>query len=529
MVTVPVPVDMPSRVYSHRGSAGPVRRVWWVLAMASLCCAGRGAWAQAPASGLQVAPTLSVESGLFETRSRQEADQNGREGVVRLSPGLRVSSFSGRLRGNFDYSGNLYYRRGRAASAGSDFQNALSSAFTAEAVNNHLFVDVAANVSQQAISAFGQQAVEGSAQTNVNRTEVATASVSPYFKGRLGSWAEVDVRLTAGMTDSRGAQGSDSRTGTAVAVVRSPVRARGLGWSLTANQTQTAYRGLESTTSESAALSAGLSYRPDPDWSFSASAGSERVDSGGAGVARDATTSSIGLQWQPSVRTSLQVDLADRYVGRTGRVSFSHRMPRSIVSYALTKDTSSSADGLGQGKPVTLYQLLFQQKASAVPDPVDRDQVVLAELAALGVDPNQTVSLPVLVSSYSVQNRQDLSWVWTGLRTTFTAQAYASSTRQVSTAEAEASFGEATVIHGYTASVAHRLTARETLTLGGSRRMTSGNAIQAGNDLKSAFMTLNSQFGRRTSLLLTARYAVFNSVTTPYRETALSGSLNLRF
>jgi hypothetical protein len=40
---------------------------------------------------------------------------------------------------------------------------------------------------------------------------------------------------------------------------------------------------------------------------------------------------------------------------------------------------------------------------------------------------------------------------------------------------------------------------------------------------------LNSQFGRRTSLLLTARYAVFNSVTTPYRETALSGSLNLRF
>jgi uncharacterized protein (PEP-CTERM system associated) len=204
-------------------------------------------------------------------------------------------------------------------------------------------------------------------------------------------------------------------------------------------------------------------------------------------------------------------------------------MSRSAFTYTFTRDTSSGSDGLGSGRPVTLYQLLFQQKASAVPDPAQRDAEVLAELAALGLDPNQQVATSVMVSSYSLQQRQDFGWVWTGVRTTLTLQAYASSNRTVSTAEDEVRLGEAQVVHGYTASLAHRLTPETTATLGGSRRMTAATSLLAGNDLKSAFFTLNSRLGRYTSLLLSTRYTVFNSTTSPYRETSLNGSLNLRF
>ncbi len=507
------------------------------LVAVGVLCTAQVARAQA-SGGALLSPTLAVESSVFETRSRVVPEENGPQGVVRVSPGLRLSSPTGRVRGSLDYAGNLYYRRGRADTAGTDFQHSLAGAFTAEAVQNFAFVDLSANVSQQTISAFGEQSVEGGSQALSNRTEVATFQVSPYLRGNLGSWVDYDARVSVGSSNSRDDAAPDSRTASTAMTLKSARGSGRLGWSLGWIQTRSRFDGLAagaadagaSTTASSSVLNAGLSFRPHPEWGVDVFGGRETADSGGVGAEEtSAATSGVGLQWQPGPRTSLRLDVGKRVFGRSTRASFSHRMPRSIVTYAALEDTTTGVDALALGKPTTAYQLLFEQKASAFPDPVEREAVVLAELAAAGLNPTQLVALPTLVSSFSVQRRQDLSWAWFGLRTTLTVQAFAQTTRQIFTTEETLGLGEAAVIHGYSASLSHRLTPQATLTMGGSRRMTGAVAAQPGNDLKSAFLALNSPLGRQASLLFSARYTVFNSVISPYRETSVTGSLNLRF
>jgi len=49
------------------------------------------------------------------------------------------------------------------------------------------------------------------------------------------------------------------------------------------------------------------------------------------------------------------------------------------------------------------------------------------------------------------------------------------------------------------------------------------------SDLKSASVGLTSRLGVRTTGALSLRYSVLNGTADAYRETALTGSISLRF
>lgn len=513
----------------HPSWPGRCRAPHGLVIVAAAAALAGPAWAQtAPAGGgFTLTPTFTAEESYLETRSRIVGD-NGREAVTRLAPGLRLSSRSGRVQGSLDYTGSLFYRLGREASRDREFQNALNAAFQAEAVTNWAFIDARASVSQQSVSAFGQQSASGSAQSNSNRTEVATASLSPYVKGALGGWADYEVRLTAAATKTRDDTAGDSRNTGGSVLLQSPNRGALLGWALTASQQRSEFTSSASGAVDNGRVNATITFAPAPELRFSLSGGRESIDDGALAERRVTTTANLAFQWVPSPRTALNVDLGERYFGRTSRVLFSHRAQRSAWTYSLTRDTSTGADS--QGQPLTVFQLFFAQAESTVPDPVQRERFVLDLLAAQGLDPNQIVAPGVLTSSYSLLRRQDLSYAWLGQRLTLSLQAFTSSQSQLITVgAAEPTLGEAVRLHGYSSSLAYKLTPQTTVSLGGSRQMTFATSTQAGNDLKSANLNLTSQLGRRTSAQLGARYSVFNSDTDPYRETSVSASLSLRY
>lgn len=502
------------------------------LLLAGAACAGAATQVRAqdsvvPNTGVVVTPTLVADESVYETRGRIDGS-NGRESVTRLSPGLRLSSRSGSLRGALDYAGSLVLRSGRSESEGHEFQNSLNAAFLVEAVTGRLYVDTRATISQQSISAFGQQSVEGSLQRNDNRTEVTTVNVSPYLRGNLGSAAAYELRLNAATTNSRDAAGSDSKNAGASLLLQSTRGGSIVGWALNASRQRVAYSGVTDNTVDSGRVNATLTLTPDPTVRLSASGGRESTDQSNGSEHRSDTTGGLGLQWTPSPRTSLGIDVAERYFGRSSRIAFSHRRARSVLSYSFTRDVSQGADAFNLAAPRTLYQLLDEAAQASVPDPALREQVVLAQLN--GRDPNELVALGFLTSTLSLQRRQDLGFSWLGQRTTFSVQAFTNTQSQlISIIGGDTITAEPTRLHGYSSSVSYRLTPQTSIAAAGSRQMTFGTSTQAGNDLKSANLSLSSQLGRRATALLGARYTVFNSATDPYRETSVTASLSLRY
>jgi hypothetical protein len=77
--------------------------------------------------------------------------------------------------------------------------------------------------------------------------------------------------------------------------------------------------------------------------------------------------------------------------------------------------------------------------------------------------------------------------------------------------------------------VGYRLTPTSNVNLTGSVLRTRGTATQECNQLKSVALNWGKQLSKYLGTSLSARYSAFEGAANPYRESALSASLNLRF
>lgn len=498
-----------------------------IALVAAALCAG-SSWAQevGGAGGLRVTAGVMAEQLLTEVRSRPSGD-NGLESTTRLSPGLQVSSRSGRVRGSLSYTADLVHRRGRHETAGSEVLNGLNASFVAEAVPNWAYVDARASVSQQSLSAFGRPADNGTT-ANANRAEVGTVSLSPYARGPIGAYAEYEARWTASATRTRNstAPGSDSET--ALLNLSSPRRATLLGWGLTATRQRTSFETTTRDTVSDRAI-ASIFFNPNPELQLAVNGGQEANDVGS--VQRERYENyGASLRWTPSPRTLLVVDGQERYFGRSHRLQLQYRTPRSTWSYVDSRDVTNGADTTGSGQTLTLYQVMDLLLLAQFPDPTERDLRVRDAIAALGGRPDDVVAAGTLAGGVSVQRRQDLSFALQGIRTTIAVQAFRSDSRRIQDAASLQPVDlEPVEQSGYNATVSHRLTPQVSVALLGSRVITHSTATRPGVDQKSASFSLTSQLGRRTTGALRAGYTVFNSPTAPSRETSLAASISLRF
>lgn len=496
---------------------------WRRLGLAVLgglgCCA-------LPAQGqtaYSLVPTLTVDETATRTTQRLD-DKNGYELITRLSPGFRWSNQTGRVRGVFDYNATVLNRI-RHGDRGQDneLQNALNASLMAEVVSNMAFIDAQASISQQSISAFGQQSADGGLQRNDNRTEVATLSIAPSLRGSLAGMVDVELRANTGGTAARNDSAPRSVNSGGSLLLRSAGRHL-LDWSLSGTEQRIHYRGGATTQNER--LSASLGWTPLSELQLTLRGGRERTDNGVDAVT---STNNVGgeVRWRPSQRTSLSLDADRRYFGNSTHLTFEHRTPRSVWRYNLTLDATRGADGIGVDQPVTLFQLLYEQLASVQPDPLLRGEMVLALLKTTGQDGQTLAAGGFLNGAVSVQRRQDLSFAYNGLRSTFTFRAFYSEQRTLATSSTPE--GEPVRQFGYSGGLSHRLTPKALISLTGSRTITLGNSTNPGTNLRSASLILSNELTSRASSSLGARHSVFGSTSDPYRESALTGSLSLRF
>jgi uncharacterized protein (PEP-CTERM system associated) len=472
---------------------------------------------------LAIDPTLDVQA--VHSDGRRTDGGAGSEFTGELRPGIRISGRSGYAQGSLSYGLGLVHRS--RANRAVEAQHRLSAALTGQLIEDRVFIDVGADVSRQPLSSYGVQSAPGSLAENANWQDVATLRVSPVLRGVMLGQVNYSLRLNASATNTRRSAAGDSTTKGGAFSLSSAISGSRFGWAVNADSTITDYRVTGNAINESA--TASLTFTPESEVTFSLRGGAESTNFGELDGKRNSERWGAAVRWSPSPSTQANLTADRRFFGSAHSINVSYRRPRSNVTFSSTRDVNLGGQRQGSASSRTLYDQFFEQFAAQEPDPGLRQTLVLSFLAGQGLDPNATVGAAGSLSGPVLQQRKDLAVSYNMRRLTLAIQAFANDSSQLSAGGQSASITNATRQRGYSGSAAWRLTPTASVNLLGSRLMTQPNAQLPGNDLKSLSLNLVERLGPRTTATLGAGRTVFNSVVNPYRETAASASLGLRF
>ncbi len=477
----------------------------------------------------QGARHLVIDSSLdvqaVHTDGRRGDGVAGSEFAGELRPGVRISGRSGYAQGSLSYGLGLVHRS--RANRAVDVQHRLSAALTGQLIEDRVFIDIGADVARQPLSSYGVQFAPGSLADNPNWQDVGTLRVSPVLRGALLGQVNYALRLNASGTNTRNSVAGDSTTKGGSLSLSSAISGTRFGWAINADSTTTDYRVTGNAINESA--TASLTFTPEAEVTFTLRGGAESSNLGDFNGRRSFQRWGAAVRWAPSPSTQANVSADRRFFGSAHNINVSYRRPRANITFSSSRDVNLGGQRQGSGSPKTLYDQFFEQFAAQEPDPALRQTLVLAFLAGQGLDPNTTVGAGGSLSGPVLQQRKDLALSYNMRRLTMALQAFSNESSQLSAGGQIAAVDNATRQRGYSGTAAWRLTPTATVNLVGSRLMTQPNAQLAGNDLKSLSLNLVERLGPHTTATLGARHTVFNSVVNPYRETAASASLGLRF
>ena len=500
---------------------------WSYCAVALMLLGATAANAQDTGSRrlISIIPRVSMTETLTDNVALATTNRQS-EQITELTPGLRVTSDAGRVKGYFDYALNT--RVYAQNTSGRSSQNALNTFGTFEAVDNFAFLDFSGAISQQAISALGVQS-SNAASINGNSTESTTLRMSPYLRGRLSSVAQYEARFSLTSNRTQSLLVSDVQTRDYSLNLKNQNTGSRLGWSLNATQQAIVYSAARSTESEN--LSGSVSYAIDPQINVSITAGQESNNFTSA-AKQSNWTSGWALNWSPSDGTKVTLSRQNRSFGESHNISVDHRTGRTVWRLSDSQDITSTPSQTSIGSIGSTYDLYFSQFASLEPDPIKRAALVTSFLQTNGISASAPVISSFLTSAVSLQRRQDLSFSLLGLRDTVIFIATRSATSRVDTISTTLDdLSNATVVYqnGISVSYAHRLTPDTAMNVLTSIQQSSDSKGLQDTSTRSLNMSISSKIGAKTTAALSARRVVFDSKAAPYTESSIIGTLNVQF
>ncbi len=290
-----------------------------------------------PASAVEWKFTPSVGAQATYTDNANQSHSNPQDALIlSVTPGFSLQSqgsrrvqaslqygLTGVARFSNDNSTNLYHNLGASGKA--------------ELIDDFLFIDGSAGISQQLISLLGSPA---DATTNsANRTTVGTYSISPYIQERFGTFANAQARYTNSGAIFENNVAANSTVNSFAASLNSGTRFTDLSWGLNYSIRKAENRNAANaafnanSTFESASATAG--YALTRQFRVFGTVGRDWNDylstSGISG-----SSYSAGFGWSPTRRTSVEASVGERYFGRTYSLAGSHqsRLSRWTVNYS---------------------------------------------------------------------------------------------------------------------------------------------------------------------------------------------------
>jgi uncharacterized protein (PEP-CTERM system associated) len=280
--------------------------------------------------------TLGASATYTDNANQSENDPEGAV-ILQATPGVTLrSEGSRRVQAILHYGLTGVMRFGEDEST--DLLHNLNALGNAELVEDFLFIDGSARVSQELISLEGP--LTEAAISDQNRATVGTYSVSPYIKKRLGTFANAEARYTTSGAIFENDVAANASVNEYIAALTSGSRYTDLSWGLNYSYRETRNRDFADSIFERA--SATLGYALTRKFRIFGTVGDEWNDYLSA-TETDGSFWSAGVGWSPSRRTSLEASMGRRYFGNTYDVSARHRTRASNwnVSYARGLDDIS--------------------------------------------------------------------------------------------------------------------------------------------------------------------------------------------
>ncbi len=236
-----------------------------------------------------------------------------------------------------------------------DVYHNLNAMGKAELIDDFLFIDGSARISQELISLLGSPA---DAEINDrNRATVGTYTISPYIQQRIGTFANAQARYTHSGAIFENDVASDAVSNAFSALLNSGTRFTDLSWGLnySIREVNNRDKNVGDSTFERVTASAG--YALTRTFRVFGSVGQDWNDFLSA-TETDGSSWSVGAGWAPTRRTSLEASVGERFFGNTYSATARHRTRASNWNLSYVEDVSDISQFLGTTGTMYDYQCL---------------------------------------------------------------------------------------------------------------------------------------------------------------------------
>ena len=486
-------------------------------------------------------PTLST-SARFTDNVNQSATDAQNALILTVTPGFSlVSKGSRKVQATLAYGLTGLARFGEDNST--DLNHNLSAVGKTELIEDFLYMDGSAQISQELISLLGSPA---DADTNSsNRATVGSYLLSPYIRKRLGNFATAQARVSHSGALFGDNAASNINANALTASLNSGTRFNDFNWAVNYSLREAKYASNGATPSSSSTFettSATLGYALTRKFRVFGTMGRDSNDFINASES-NGNFYTAGFGWSPTKRTSLEASAGKRFSGNTYALSLLHRShysnwnvrysenvsdisqqyltdngrlflmcPAGAGQFSLSQDLNQS----GCFGPVTSTDLILNRKALGIRD----EDLVAAGLA------NSTIAHGVFIIKSLTSG---VSWskgkIGVGLSVFDTRRNYLLLTNIEDHTR------------GVTATANYRLTpnTRINTTLGFTNNQIpaalSGRPTDRDDNLYTTSIGLDHRFDPKVSGALTLRHQQRDSKdpAANFDENSISASLHMRF
>ena len=456
--------------------------------------------------------------------------------ITDLTPSLTVVGKGPRLQLKASLLTHLFAYSNDRIEGTNRTQRQMSADGRAKLVEDLLFFDGAASISQQAVSAFGPQA-SGNPYSDTNRAEVRTWRISPYLAHRFGNDATTELRYARDSVKSSNRGLGDSVGDTVSTSIASGPAFRTLGWGLQASHQNTDDSLGRSSTADTA--NAGLRLRVLPTLRLNANGGYDKYDYQTSGGKTAGKSYSLGATWTPSLRTSIDASAGRRFFGPSYSLAASHRSRYSVWNVSYNDAVTTTRDQFLQPGTIDTAALLDRLFLPQFPDPVERAQAIEAYIKATGLPASVANSTNYFSNRFVLQKQLQAAAAFNTAKTTTVFSLSASKRDALSVQQADDTLLGAAAgnlnnnVHqaGASVSVNYRLSSRSALTMIASKTRVESLATGITDHQTLLSLTATRQLQRKLKGVLELRRSegnAFSAAGRTYRENALSASLSFQ-
>lgn len=349
--------------------------------------------------------TLTPSLNLVETYSDniRLASQGGEKSdwVTQVNPGVSLTGTGSHLKAHVTYTmQNLFYANN---SSQSTTNHQLSAGANAKLLDEFLFLDGNASISQQNISLFGPQAADNTNITG-NRTSVTSYSISPYLRHSFDAIASSELRYTHSEVRTGVSGLSNSKGDSALFNLNSGPAFSRLGWGLHYYKQKTGYSN--NPTADTETFSGDLRLPITAKFSLTATKGYEKFNYLSiSGEPPEGRFWTAGFSWTPTARTSIDASTGHRFFGKTSSLAASHRSRNTVWSLNYSQDITTTSSQFLIPATINTANFLDQLWTPSIPDPVLRQQIIDSFIHNNGLPTSFSENINYFTNRYFLQKR----------------------------------------------------------------------------------------------------------------------------